>query len=110
MDGDERDIFQFLKSRGEDYVNAVEIARRAGGKKRFHEDPDWAKPILVRMTERGILQSDASGRYRVKPVARKGKDKRWVAPEIAKILEESGVEVESEGASELGSDEYYEQL
>ncbi|MGA3283180.1 MAG: hypothetical protein ABSD57_01815 [Verrucomicrobiota bacterium] len=108
MDGDEREIFQFLKSRGEEFVNAVEIARRAGGKKRFYEDPDWAKPILVRMTERGILQGDALGRYRVKPVARKGKDKRWVSPDIVKILQESGVEVE--GANELGSDDYYEQL
>jgi hypothetical protein len=108
MDGDEREIFQFLKSRGEDYVNAVEIARRASGKKRFHEDPEWAKPFLVRMTERGILQADALGRYRVKPVARKGKEKRWVSPDIAKILKESGVEVE--GANELGSDDYYDQL
>ena len=108
MDGDEREIFQFLKSRGEDYVNAVEIARRASGKKRFHDDPEWARPILVRMTERGILQSDALGRYRVKPVGRKGKEKRWVSPDIAKILQDSGVE--GEGANELGSDEYYEQL
>ena len=108
MDGDEREIFQFLKNRGEEFVNAVEIARRAGGKKRFHDDPEWAKPILGRMTERGILQSDALGRYRVKPVGRKGKDKRWVAPDIAKILEESGVEVE--GTNELGSDDFYEQL
>lgn len=108
MDGDEREIFYFLKSRGEEFVNAVEIARRAGGKKRFHEDADWAKPLLVRMTERGILQSDALGRYRVKPVGNKGKNKRWVSPDIAKILQESGVE--GEGASELGSDDYYEQL
>ncbi len=108
MDGDERQIFQFLKSRGEEYVNAVEVARRAGGKQRFHDDPDWAKPLLVRMTERGILQCDSLGRYRVKPVARKGREKRWVSPDIAKILQESGVEVESE--NELGSDDYYEQL
>ena len=108
MDGDEREIFQFLKSRGEDFVNAVEIARRAGGKRKFHEDPEWAKPLLVRMTERGILQSDPLGRYRVKPVGRKGKDKRWVSPDIAKILKESGVE--ADGANELGSDDYYEQL
>jgi hypothetical protein len=108
MDGDEREIFFFLKSRGEEFVNAVEIARRASGKKRFHDDPEWAKPFLVRMTERGILQSDALGRYRVKPVGRKGKEKRWVSPDIAKILQESGVEVE--GANELGPDDYYEQL
>ena len=108
MDGDEREIYYFLKTRGEEYANAVEIARRAGGKKKFHEDPDWAKPILMRMTERGILQGDALGRYRVKPVARKGKDKRWVSPDIAKILKESGVEVED--ANQPGSDDYYEQL
>jgi len=108
MDGDEREIYYFLKTRGDEYVNAVEIARRAGGKRKFHEDPEWAKPFLVRMTERGILQSDPLGRYRVKPVGRKGKDKRWVSPDIAKILQESGVEVE--GTNELGSDDYYEQL
>lgn len=110
MDADEREIFYFLKSRGSEFVNSREIARRAGGKKKFYDEPDWAKPILVRMTERGILEGDPLGRYRVKPVAKKGKGKRWVSPEIAKILEESGVEVESEGAGELGSDDYYEQL
>lgn len=108
MDGDEREIFQFLKSRGEEFVNAREIARRAGGKKKFYDDADWAKPLLMRMAERGILESDIQGRYRVKPVSRKGKDKRWVAPDIAKILQEGGVE--GEGENELGSDDYYEQL
>ena len=43
MDGDERDIFQFLKTRGTDFVGVMEIARRAGNKKRFYKDPDWAK-------------------------------------------------------------------
>ncbi|MGD0351578.1 MAG: hypothetical protein ABSB84_14880 [Verrucomicrobiota bacterium] len=108
MDGDEREIFYFLKTRGEEYVNAVEIARRAGGKRKFHEDPDWAKPLLVRMAERGILESDIQGRYRVKSVGRKGKNKRWVAPDIAKILQEGGVE--GEGENVLGSDDYYEEL
>jgi len=108
MDGDEREIFYFLKSRGDEFVNAKEVARRAGGKKRFFDDPEWARQVLVRMTERGILESDSLGRYRVKPIGKKGKNKRWVSPDIAKILEESDVEVE--GANELGSDDYYEQL
>ena len=108
MDGDEREIFYFLKSRGDEFVNAKEVARRAGGKKRFFDDPEWARLVLVRMTERGILESDSLGRYRVKPIGKKGKNKRWVSPDIAKILEEGGVEVE--GANELGSDDYYEQL
>ena len=48
----------------------------------------------MRMAERGILESDSQGRYRIKPVSRKDKNKRWVAPDIAKILQESGVEIE----------------
>ena len=108
MDGDERDIFQFLKTRGTDFVGAMEIARRAGNKKKFYEDPDWAKIVLMRMQERGILEHDASGRYRIKPVSRKDKNTRWVAPDIAKILQESGVEVEAGG--DIAPDEYYEEL
>jgi len=108
MDGDERDIFQFLKTRGTEFVNGMEIARRAGNKKRFYDEPDWAKVVLMRMEERGILESDPSGRYRIKPVSRKDKNKRWVAPDIAKILNESGVEVDAGG--DIASDEYYEEL
>jgi hypothetical protein len=108
MDGDERDIFQFLKTRGTEFVGAMEIARRAGNKKKFYEDPDWAKTVLMQMQERGILEHDAAGRYRIKPVSRKDKNKHWVAPDIAKILHESGVEVETGG--DIAPDEYYEEL
>ncbi|HXR47164.1 MAG TPA: hypothetical protein VN784_06950 [Candidatus Limnocylindrales bacterium] len=112
MDADEREIYQFLKSWGGEYIAAREICRRASGKKRFHEEPDWAKPVLLRMEERGILESNATGHFRIKPVRKsKDKDKRWVSPDIAKILKESGVEIESTGdESAVGSDEYYDQL
>ena len=111
MDTDEREIFQFLKTWGSDFTNAMEVCRRAGSKKRFHDDPGWAKPILLRMAERGILESDIQGRYRIKPVPRKKKGNQWVAPDIAKILKESGVEVEAGGAEgEIADDDYYDQL
>ena len=110
MDTDERDIFQFLKTWGADFTNAKEIARRAASKKKFYDDPDWAKPILMRMEERGILESDIQGRYRIKPIPRKKKNSQWVAPDIAKILKESGVAVEGEGDGDIADDEYYEQL
>lgn len=106
MDADEREIFQFLKTRAGEFTAAMEVCRRAGNKRRFHEDSDWAKPILQRMAERGILESDQQGRYRIKPVNRKHK-KQWVSPDIAKILQESGLTVESDG---VGEDEYYENL
>lgn len=112
MDADERDVFQFLKSYPSQYIAPREICRRAGGRKRFTDDPEWAKPILLRMAERGILEYNAMGQFRIKPVKKnKTKDKRWVSPDIAQILKESGLEVENaadEGA--VGTDEYYEQL
>jgi hypothetical protein len=111
MDADERDIFQFLKSWSAGFMSYREIARRAGGKARFHKNPDWAKPSLTRMQERGILDSDAQGRYRVRPVVSKHKRTRWVSPEIARILQEKGVTVEDTIIiPEDGSEEHYERL
>jgi hypothetical protein len=112
MDTDEREIFQFLKGWGADFTNPTEISRRAGGKQKFHKDPNWAKPILMRMADRGILESDSQGRYRIKPVAKKKHGTKWVAPDIAKILAESGVEsgAVTEGDGTLATDEYYDEL
>ncbi|HZT22486.1 MAG TPA: hypothetical protein VFB55_06220 [Verrucomicrobiae bacterium] len=106
MTEDEREIFQFLKPWGPVFVSAAEIARRAATKKRFHENPHWAKPILQHMTERGILESDAQGRYRIKPVRRKKADA--VPPSGAgAVLVDAGM---AAGAGEIAADEYYEQL
>ena len=89
MDADEREIVHFLQSWGSNFVNGKEIARRASTKKRFGEDPDWAKPVLLRLVEKGVLENDASGRYRMTP-EKHDKSKRWVSPDINKILEEGG--------------------
>ena len=112
MDADERDIFQFLKSWGSNYLAAREICRRAGGRQRFNEEPDWAKPILLRMEGRGVLESNATGQFRIKPVRKiKEKSEGSVSSEVAKLLKESGAETESPGGdSSLGPDEYYDQL
>jgi len=109
MDVDEREIFLFLKTYGQDFVSLREICRRAGGRKRYHEDHEWARPILNRMVERVIIETNSEGQYRVKPVVKKKKNDRWVSPDIAKILAENGVKVEGAEA-DIASDEYYEQL
>lgn len=103
MDADEREIVHFLQTWGSSFVNAKEIARRASTKKRFSEDPDWAKPVLMRLAENGILESDTSGRYRIKPENKHDKAHRWVSPDINQILKEGGVEVE--GAHPINIDE-----
>ena len=97
MDSDERLIFDFLHTFGEEWVNAKEVCRRASTKKRFNEDNNWARPILQRMKERSLLEGDELGRFRIRP-KQKGKG-RWVSPEIEKILKEGGVKVEVEGTS-----------
>ncbi len=108
MDVDEREIYLFLKTYGADFVSAREICRRAGGRRRYEEDHEWAMPILLRMIERSIIETNAAGQYRVKP-QKKQKTGKWISPDIAKILEENGVKPDAAG-QELGADEYYEQL
>jgi hypothetical protein len=109
MDSDEREIFNFLKTTGKDFVSAKEICRRAAGKKRYHDEPDWARPLLQVMAERGVLESDGLGRYRVKPKPKKSGG-RWMSPDIEKLLKSKGIEVDSKGGTELADDEHYEQL
>ncbi len=90
MDADERDICLYLKGWPGQFVSVREITRRAGGKRRSREDPNWAMPILSRLVEKGLLESDSTGHYRLKPRLKKEKKQRWVSPHIQKILEKSG--------------------
>jgi len=105
MSSDEREIFNYLQTWGTDFVSANEVCRRATTKKRYHDDQDWAKPLLQVMLERGVLERDLQGRYRIKPQKKKKHDGRWVSPDIAAILEENGVEtdpVDAEASPEEG--------
>lgn len=111
MDADEREIFQFLKTWSGQFVATREICRHAGGRQRFHGDPEWAKPVLLRMAQRGILESNSTGQFRVKHVSKKGRNADSPSPASGEILKESGAE--TEGASEGGEiapDEYYDEL
>ena len=90
MDADERDICLYLKGWPGQFVSVAEITRRAGGKRRYREEPSWAIPILSRLVEKGFLESDSTGHYRLKARKEKEKKKRWVSPHIQKILEKSG--------------------
>lgn len=91
MDAEEREIYYYLKSWKDTFVSTREIARRAGGKRRFHREPEWAKPVLTRMVERGILETDPAGHHRIKPPDKKLEQrKRWTSPQVARILHQSG--------------------
>ncbi len=90
MDADERDICIYLKGLPGQFISGREIARRAAGKKRFREQSDWATPVLSRLVEKGIIDSDATGHYRLKPVEKKPKNYRYLSPQVKKILQASG--------------------
>lgn len=90
MDGDEKAICDYLKSWSGQFVGAREISRRAGGKWRFRDDPDWAIPVLARLIEERIIESDATGHYRLAPQPKRKRSGKWVSPQIRRILEQSG--------------------
>jgi hypothetical protein len=88
MDADERDICNYLKTFPGQFVSAREISRRAGGKRRFREEPNWAYPVLSRMVEKAFIETDSTRHYRL-PFAetKKDKNKKWISPQIRKLLE-----------------------
>jgi hypothetical protein len=90
MDADEKDICEFLKSWQGQFVAVKEICRRAGGKWRFKDDPNWAVPVLQRMLEQNLVESDTTGHFRLIPEKQKKDKKWWLSPEHKKILEQSG--------------------
>ena len=90
MDADEREICLYLRGWPGQFVSVAEITRRAGGKRRGRQEPDWALPVLGRLVEQGLLESDSTGHYRLIRRSKKEEKRRWVSPHIQKILEKSG--------------------
>jgi hypothetical protein len=110
MDSEERDIYHFLKLRKDEFMAAREIGRRAGSKQTYRDNPEWAKPVLLRMVERGILDSDGSGHYRLRAPKQNDRMQRWVSPEIANALRKSGKKFEQVIMSDNELDDYYDKL
>ncbi len=110
MDADEREIYYYLKSQKRAFVPARDIGRRVGGRRRVRYNPDWAAPVLLRMVERGILERNESDYYRIKPMPKQDTEgKRWVSPEVAKLLKDSGKAFDNL-VTAVDEDDYYEKL
>jgi hypothetical protein len=106
MDSDERDICNYLKTFPGRFVSAREISRRAAGKRRYREEPNWAYPVLSRMVEKALIETDSTRHYRLPVVeAKKDKNKKWISPQIRKILERKKLEHIIEYTIDAGTDE-----
>jgi hypothetical protein len=102
MDSDEREIFEYLKGWPKHFVSAREICVRASGKRRYREEPNWAYPVLNRLLEQDLIETDSLGHYRIKKLEQRGgKRSRWISPQIAKILRNSGKEFDGVSPTDL---------
>jgi|SRR5579872_3109522 len=107
LSSEELEILEYLKSWNDQYVALAEICRRAGGRQRFKETPNWAKPLMSRLVESKMAEVNERGHYRfiqlddkdspvekaTAPVATQRsepKSARWISPHIASILKKSG--------------------
>jgi hypothetical protein len=90
MDYDERSVRIFLRGYPGQFVSPRVISRRLGGKRRYHEDPLWVMPILNSLVDKGIVETDAQGHFRLKKAEPADPRKRvWIAPQVKQILERS---------------------
>lgn len=111
MDADEKEIFRYLRSEEGQFVPANFICRHAGGKFRHRQSPDWAKPALIRMLERGILETDDAGAYRLKPLPQADANSRhWVAPHIAELLRKKSKKFEAMIQRDGDTEMFYDSL
>ena len=69
MNTEENEIYEFLKTRGSNFVSVVDISQALSRGRRFKDDRNWARPILRRMEIDGILESNPYGEYRLKEAA-----------------------------------------
>jgi hypothetical protein len=90
MDADERSICLYLKACPGQFVSSAEISRRASTRRRSREEPTWAAPVLGRLVEKGLIEADTTGHYRLIKRERKQEERKWLSPQVRKILRESG--------------------
>lgn len=111
MDADEKEIFRYLKGQSGVFVTRNVICRHAGGKARYQDSHDWARPVLLRMKERGILETDGTGAYGLKPMPKDlGAAPQWVSPQIAAMLLRSGKKIPGAGRQGDDDEAYYDSL
>jgi len=67
---EEQAVLNFLATSRGAYFSAREICRKAGGKRLWDENQRWALPILSRLVDRGLVEQDNAGHYRLANSAR----------------------------------------
>jgi|SRR5215813_10594236 len=74
LSADALDIIAYLKTASNKFVSILEISRRAGGRRRYEESPNWARDLMAPLIDAGLLEVNARGHYRV-PVEKEAETK-----------------------------------
>jgi hypothetical protein len=69
MSAEALDILAYLKTAPGKFVSLPEISRRAGGRRRYEESPNWARNLMSPLLEAGVIEVNARGHYRVEASA-----------------------------------------
>jgi hypothetical protein len=65
LSAEELEILEYLKGYSGKYVPMVEICRRAGGRQRYSESPQWARTLMQRLVDSKMVEVNERGHYRV---------------------------------------------
>jgi len=65
LSAEELEILEYLKGYCGKYVPMVEICRRAGGRQRYSESPQWARTLMQRLVDAKMVEVNERGHYRV---------------------------------------------
>jgi hypothetical protein len=60
---DELEILDYLKLWPEKFIPLGEICRRAGGRRKFRDDPSWARSLMSRVVDAGLIKVNERGHY-----------------------------------------------
>lgn len=89
LNAEELEIVAYLNSCPRQFVSMAEINRRAGGKGRFSKSPAWARGLMTRLVEAGLVEMDEQGHYRaggIQPTPPTDADSAAVSPELPEIV------------------------
>jgi len=96
LGSDEWCVYRYLESHPNEFIGASQIARHADKKSRFLDDPNWPAQALRGLWEMGLIETEGGGSYRLKPqsVNPSAVSKRFLAPELRAILEQSSRKID----------------
>ena len=76
MNHDDDMVLDYLGKFPHVFVSVMEVCKRAADRRRFNSQPDWARAVLSRLAQQGVLEANPTGQYRIKIKEEKEEEKK----------------------------------